>query len=191
MHALIESRKDNSPAGAAKRAAVQEAMEIKNYEFNAHGVELGHHYASSAVVGDGTTKPAPTRDPELYYEPSTHPGVRLPHAWVGDNMHKYSTHDLAPYGQFTVFTGITGEDWTTAAQKVSDQLGVTVKTVVIGPGQEITDLYFDWSKLRGVAEDGAVLVRPDKHIGWRSHSLPADPEAALRDAVAALLSRKG
>jgi 2,4-dichlorophenol 6-monooxygenase len=191
MHALIESRKDNSPAGAAKRAAVQEAMEIKNYEFNAHGVELGQHYASSAVVGDGTTKPAPTRDPELYYQPSTHPGVRLPHAWVGDNMHKYSTHDLAPYGQFTVFTGITGEDWTTAAQKVSDQLDVTVKTVVIGPGQEITDLYFDWSKLRGVAEDGAVLVRPDKHIGWRSQSLPADPEAALRDAVAAILSRKG
>jgi 2,4-dichlorophenol 6-monooxygenase len=191
MHALIESRKDNSPAGAAKRAAVQEAMEIKNYEFNAHGVELGQHYASSAVVGDGTTKPAPTRDPELYYQPSTHPGVRLPHAWVGDNMHKYSTHDLAPYGQFTVFTGITGEDWTMAAQKVSDQLGVTVKTVVIGPGQEITDLYFDWSKLRGVAEDGAVLVRPDKHIGWRSQSLPADPEAALRDAVAAILSRKG
>ncbi|MFL4476231.1 FAD-dependent oxidoreductase [Paeniglutamicibacter sp. MACA_103] len=187
MLAAIESRKDNTPAGAAKRTAIREAMEIKNYEFNAHGVELGQYYESAAVAADGTRRPAPARDAELYYEPSTHPGVRLPHAWVGDWTRKFSTHDLAPYGQFTLFTGITGEDWDTAAQKVSDQLGVTVKAVVIGPGQEVTDLYFDWERLRGVAEDGAVLVRPDKHVGWRSQGMPGNPEAALRSAVSSIL----
>lgn len=187
MRAAIESRKDATPEGAAKRAAVREAMELKNYEFNAHGVELGQYYRSAAIAGDGTERPAPTRDPELYYEPSTDPGVRLPHAWVGDWVNKVSTHDLAPYGQFTLFTGVTGEDWTTAAQKVSDQLGLRVDAVVIGPGREVTDLYFDWERLRGVAEDGAVLVRPDKHVGWRSQTLPADPEAALRAAMEQIL----
>ncbi|BCT77642.1 2,4-dichlorophenol 6-monooxygenase [Sinomonas cyclohexanicum] len=187
MRAAIESRKDATPEGAAKRAAVREAMELKNYEFNAHGVELGQYYRSAAIAGDGTERPAPTRDPELYYEPSTDPGVRLPHAWVGDWVNKVSTHDLAPYGQFTLFTGVTGEDWTTAAQKVSDQLGVRVDAVVIGPGREVTDLYFDWERLRGVAEDGAVLVRPDKHVGWRSQTLPTDPEAALRAAMEQIL----
>jgi 2,4-dichlorophenol 6-monooxygenase len=190
MHALIESRKDNTAEGAAKRAAIQAAMEVKNYEFNAHGVELGQHYASSAVVGDGTSRPGPVRDPELYYEASTHPGGRLPHAWVGDSSRKLSTHDLAPYGQFTVITGPTGADWVPAAQKVSDRLGVAVGSVVIGPGQEVTDLYFDWAKLRGVAEDGAVLVRPDKHVGWRADRLPADPEGSLYGAVAAILNRE-
>ncbi|WP_427007791.1 FAD-dependent oxidoreductase [Pseudarthrobacter sp. H2] len=190
MHALIESRKDNTAEGAAKRQAIQAAMEIKNYEFNAHGVELGQHYDSSAVVGDGTSKPGPVRDPELYYEASTHPGGRLPHAWVGDSSRKLSTHDLAPYGQFTVITGPTGADWAPAAQKVSDRLGVAVGSVVIGPGQEVTDLYFDWAKLRGVAEDGAVLVRPDKHVGWRADRLPHDPEGALYGAVAAILNRE-
>jgi 2,4-dichlorophenol 6-monooxygenase len=190
MHILIESRKDNTAEGAAKRQAIQAAMEIKNYEFNAHGVELGQHYDSSAIVPDGTEKPGPARDPELYYEPSTHPGGRLPHAWLGDNAHKYSTHDLAPYGQFTVFTGINGEDWSAAAQKVSDRLGVAVGSVVIGPGKEVTDLYFDWAKLRGVAEDGAVLVRPDKHVGWRADRLPDDPEGALYGAVSAILNRE-
>lgn len=190
MHALIEARKDNTAEGAAKRQAIQAAMEIKNYEFNAHGVELGQHYASSAIVGDGTSKPEPARDPELYYEASTHPGGRLPHAWVGDSNRKLSTHDLAPYGQFTLITGTTGSDWNTAAQKVSDRLGVTVVCVVIGPGQDITDLYFDWAKQRGVAEDGAVLVRPDKHVGWRADTLPTDPEDALHSALVAILSRK-
>lgn len=190
MHALIEARKDSTAEGAAKRQAIQAAMEIKNYEFNAHGVELGQHYDSSAIVGDGTSRPEPARDPELYYEASTHPGGRLPHAWVGDSSRKLSTHDLAPYGQFTLITGTTGSDWSTAAQKVSDQLGVTVGCVVIGPGQDITDLYFDWAKLRGVAEDGAVLVRPDKHVGWRADRLPADPEGALYSAVSAILSRE-
>ena len=54
MVAAIEERKANTPGGAAKRAALVEAMELKNYEFNAHGVDLGQFYESSAVVPDGT-----------------------------------------------------------------------------------------------------------------------------------------
>ena len=61
--------------------------------------------------------------------------------------------------------------------------------MVIGPGRDVTDLYFDWAKLRGVEEDGAVLVRPDKHVGWRAASLPANPETALLDAMSAILNR--
>ncbi|MDT7784013.1 MAG: 2,4-dichlorophenol 6-monooxygenase [Pseudonocardiales bacterium] len=190
MHAQIEQRKDSGLAGAAKRAAVREAMELKNYEFNAHGVEMGQSYSSSAVVPDGSVALEPSRDPELYYEPSTFPGVRLPHAWVGDSRRKLSTHDLVPYGQFTLLTGVNGEAWTDAAQKAADRLGVPVRTVVIGPGREVTDLYFDWSRLSGVDEDGAVLVRPDKHVAWRAGSLPADPEASLMSVLTTVLSRE-
>ncbi|RAG61487.1 2,4-dichlorophenol 6-monooxygenase, partial [Burkholderia multivorans] len=57
--------------------------------------------------------------------------------------------------------------WEDAAREVSDRLGVDVETVVIGPDRDITDLYFDWDRIRGTAEDGAILVRPDKHIAWR------------------------
>ncbi|MCI2420620.1 FAD-dependent monooxygenase [Saccharopolyspora sp. K220] len=184
MVAKIDGRKANTPEGAAER----EAMEIKNYEFNAHGVELGQHYTSTAVVGDGSS--LPERDPELYYQPSTVPGARLPHAWVGNSTRKCSTHDLAPYGRFTLFTGISGEPWAAAAAKVSAALGVPIEAVVIGPGREITDLYFDWAVLREMAEDGALLVRPDKHVGWRSQRLADDPEDALLNAMSTILSRK-
>jgi 2,4-dichlorophenol 6-monooxygenase len=189
MIAAIEERKANTPAGAAKRAAIAVAMELKHYEFNAHGVEFGQFYESSAVVGDGSARPAPARDPELYYQPSTVPGSRLPHAWVGSSTDKVSTLDLAPADRFTLITGIAGEAWAAAAQKVAADLGVPLAAVVIGPGREVTDLYFDWSRLREVGEDGALLVRPDKHIGWRSMSLPADPQRALHAALSALLDR--
>ena len=58
-----------------------------------------------------------------------------------------------------------------------------------GPGREITDIYYDWARIREVDEDGALLVRPDKHIGWRSMTLPADPEQALRNTLTSLLNR--
>jgi 2,4-dichlorophenol 6-monooxygenase len=194
MRQQIEERKANTPRGRAKREALVTAMELKNYEFNAHGVELGQFYESTAVQGDGSGRPAPVRDPELYYQASTVPGSHLPHAWVGSTSkygqsEKVSTLDLAPYGTFTLITGIAGEPWAAAAAKVGESLQVPLKTVIIGPGREVTDLYYDWARLREVEEDGVLLIRPDKFIGWRSMSLPGDPEHALRSALENLLSR--
>ena len=189
MAARIEERKANSPAGAAKRAALVAAMELKHYEFNAHGVDMGQFYASAAIMPDGGTRPAPSRDPELYYEASTVPGSRLPHVWVGDTLSRISTLDLAPMTRFTLLTGISGEPWVAAADRVGAELGVPLEAVVIGPGRAVTDLYYDWARAREVDEDGVVLVRPDKHIGWRATRLPADPSAALRSALLAILGR--
>ncbi|MFD9001466.1 FAD-dependent oxidoreductase [Streptomyces sp. NPDC059582] len=189
MAAAIEERKDNTPAGAAKRDALVRAMDLKNYEFNAHGVELGQHYTSSAVVSDGTERPAPARDADLYYEMSTVPGARLPHAWVGDSAHRHALMDLAPYDGWTLLTGIAGEAWEDAAAKVGKALGIPLTAVVIGPGREVTDLYYDWAKLREIDESGVLLVRPDKHIAWRAMSLPENPEDELRRALLAILGR--
>lgn len=187
MNAAIDSRKDATPEGAAKRAKVKDAMDLKNYEFNAHGVELGQRYTSAAVVSDGREPTPNPRDPELYYEACTDPGVRLPHAWVGNWLEKHSTHDLAPYTRFTLLTGTTGAPWEDAAHTAAERLGIDVETVVIGPDRDITDLYFDWTRVRGTEEDGAILVRPDKHIAWRIDRLPPDPAEQLTAAISAIL----
>lgn len=189
MLAAIEERKANTPEGLAKREALVKAMELKNYEFNAHGVELGQFYDSTAVLSDGTPRPEPTRDPDLYYEASTVPGSHLPHAWVGDQVRKQAMMDLAPYTDLTVITGIAGEAWEAAVETLAAETGLPLRCVVIGPGREVTDLYYDWSKLREVEESGALLVRPDKHVAWRSRTLPEDPVGALRDALTHVLSR--
>ncbi|GAA2354122.1 FAD-dependent monooxygenase [Saccharopolyspora halophila] len=189
MREKIAERGANTSAGAAKREALRHAMELKNYEFNAHGVEMGQFYTSTAVVSDGSPRPESEHDPELYYRPSTVPGARLPHVWVGDAAHTCSTHDLADADRFTLFTGIAGEAWASGLTEAGERLGVPVRAVVIGPGREHADLYFDWARAREVEEDGAVLVRPDKHVCWRAQHLTSDPAAVLTDALAGILSR--
>jgi len=189
MIAAIEERKLDTPAGRAKREALQAAMELKHYEFNAHGVELGQFYTSTAVLSDGSSRPAPTRDPELYYQPSTVPGSPLPHAWVGTTKQKWSTLDLGPSTRFTLFTGISGEAWADAVPLVAQTLGIPFEAVMIGPGREITDLYFDWARAREIDEDGAILVRPDKIVAWRSAGPVDDPETVLTDVLRSVLSR--
>lgn len=180
-------RKENSPEGARRRAALRAALDAKDYEFNAQGTEIGHFYNSTAVVTDGKARPELTQDAMLHHQKSTFPGLRLPHAWLGDAKEKYSTHDIAKGTCFTIFTGITGQAWADAAVKVSERLGLDIKAVVIGEGQPVQDLYGDWLRQREVEEDGLILVRPDKHIGWRAMSMVADPETALFDVFSALL----
>jgi 2,4-dichlorophenol 6-monooxygenase len=189
MQAHIAARADNTPEAAQQRADLRKALELKNYEFNAHGVELGQRYASGAVVPDGTPEPAYTRDPELYYHPTTWPGARLPHVWLGRGGHRVSTHDLAGKGRFALFTGISGQAWADAAEQVAAELGIELVAYVVGPGREHIDLYDDWARTREVTEAGAVLVRPDAHVGWRSHDLPADPAAELTRVLRTLLHR--
>ena len=189
MQTRIEARRDNTPEGAKRRAELKTALELKDYEFNAHGVELGQRYASTAVLKDGTPEPAMTRDPELYYHPTTWPGARLPHAWLGKDGYKVSTKDITGKGKFALLTGISGEKWAAAANAVAKELGVEIDVHVIGAGRQYTDLYEDWTRLREVGEDGCVLVRPDQYVAWRSDSLPANAQAALLASMKSVLSR--
>jgi 2,4-dichlorophenol 6-monooxygenase len=190
MRRHIAARTANTPDAARQRAALRAALELKNYEFNAHGVELGQRYASAAVVPDGTPEPEYTRDPELYHHPTTWPGARLPHVWLGRDGHRVSTHDLAGKGRFCLLTGITGEAWADAAAKVAVDMGVELVAHVIGPGREYIDLYEDWARAREVGEDGCVLVRPDAHVAWRCAAMTDDPAAELRRVLGAVLARR-
>ncbi|WP_286135377.1 hypothetical protein [Arthrobacter sp. UCD-GKA] len=180
-------RKENSPEGAARRKARRAALDNKDYEFNAQGAEIGQFYESSAVVSDGGTRPEASQDRMLRHQKSTYPGLRLPHAWIGDRDAKFSTHDIAKDTGFTLFTGITGQPWADAAAEVAAGLGIDLVAVVIGEGLEVQDLYGDWMRQREIDEDGVILVRPDKHIGWRSHQMVADPQSALFEVLASIL----
>ncbi|HKT53086.1 MAG TPA: 2,4-dichlorophenol 6-monooxygenase, partial [Caulobacteraceae bacterium] len=171
-----------------RRAELAEAVRLGNYRSNALGVELGHRYTSNAVVSDGTPFPESSRDPDLYYEPTTHPGAYLPHAWIEHDRKQISTLDIVGRGQFTLIVGIGGEPWAQAAARVKTDLGVDLVVRFVGARCEYDDVLGEWAAARGFGDHGALLVRPDRHIAWRSKDLAPAPAEALRAAVQQVLS---
>jgi 2,4-dichlorophenol 6-monooxygenase len=192
MRANMEARKGAGPTAAAQREALRKAIAWKSYEFNAHGVEMNQRYTSSAVVADGTAEPGWARDKELYYQPSTRPGARLPHVWLCRGQERVSTLDVTGKGRFTLLTGIGGEAWVNAAREVSDRTGVAILALVIGPGRDLEDVLGDWAETREIDEAGCLLVRPDHHVAFRARTAPAaDATAtgALGEAMDQILGR--
>ncbi|AKE01087.1 2,4-dichlorophenol 6-monooxygenase (plasmid) [Rhodococcus erythropolis] len=186
--AALNSLFADLPDSEERRRSLTEAVELQNYRSNAHGMDLGQRYTSRAVVGDGTPFPEPTRDPILYYHPTTHPGAYLPHVWLERDHERVSTLDLAGHGQFTLIVGIGGEPWTIAAAKVSAELGIELPVFAVGYRCDYDDVLGDWGRVREIGDGGALLVRPDRHIAWRSHAVTDDPHDDLANALRTVLS---
>lgn len=149
------------------------------------GVEFGTMYTSTAVISDGT-KPPEVDDSYSDYAPSATPGCRAPHVWLGNDTAPVSTVDLFGAG-FTVLTGPGGDAWRTAGGEAAHTLHVPIAVYTIGsPGLgDHNNAFFD---RYGISHDGAVLVRPDGYVAWRSPSGHCDG-APLRNALAQVLSR--
>lgn len=140
------------------------------------GVELGAVYESDAVVPDETAPPA-VPDPYSDYVPSGRPGCRAPHAWLGRGNATLSTLDLLAAG-FTLLTGGDGGLWREAARRAQAELGIPVACYAIGDaGLDDRDGVF--FERYGIEASGAVLVRPDGHVGWRSPRADAGAVCAV------------
>jgi 2,4-dichlorophenol 6-monooxygenase len=182
---------DPGPQGVARRAALNEALELKNYEFNAQGVELNQRCVSAAVIPDlAAGEEVFKRDPQLHLQATTRPGAKIPHAWViGLDGRRTSTLDLVGKGKFSLVTGIAGTAWTQAAGSMALPY---LRTVVIGlAGAQ--DVYCSWARVREIDEAGALLVRPDGVVAWRHTSGVADPASAereLRTALTTILAKE-
>ncbi|MET7991576.1 FAD-dependent monooxygenase [Amycolatopsis sp. NPDC005232] len=179
--------------GARKRRQLEKAIELKHYEFNAHGVELDQRYASTAVIPDGSgdTAPVSGRDPELFHQATTTPGAKIPHVWlVGSHGRRVSTLDLVGHGRWSVVTGLSGESWRVAAEKAAAELGLDLRVVTVG-AEGARDSYGDWTRASEIDEAGVLLVRPDGYVAWRHSTGAAEPEAttALLSALKTVLSR--
>jgi 2,4-dichlorophenol 6-monooxygenase len=177
--------------GTKRRDALEAAIQLKNYEFNAHGVELNQRYVSGAVLDDGSPAEQWPRDRELFHRPTTRPGAKLPHAWlVDDNGQRMSTLDLVGHGSFTVVTGIAGLVWVEAAEKCAAEFGIPLPVVRIG-AENARDAYGEWRRVGELDEEGGLLIRPDGYIAFRQRSVVDSAGALekLRSALASVLAR--
>jgi len=165
------------------RTARQTEAVLPRKEFlNEIGLVFGARYASRAVVSQ--EEPAPVADAIEAYVPSATPGCRAPHVALRKGLRKLSTTDLLGRG-FVLLTAPAGSAWRAAADRLE---GPRVANAVIG--DEIREEEGgDWLAAYGLREDGAVLVRPDGHVAWRSPSGADDPQATLQKVMNAILCR--
>lgn len=172
--------------GAKRRRSLEDAIQLKNYEFNAHGVEMNQRYVSGAVLADGSPDEHGEDDPELKSRPTTRPGAKLPHAWLVDRKgERLSTLDVVGKGVFTVLTGLSGGVWEAAADACRDELGIPLRLVSIG-GDDARDAYGEWSRVSETAEDAVLLVRPDGYVAWRRATAPQTSAEAHDELLGAL-----
>ena len=191
MKKNMDERKQNSPKAEKQRQALREAIAFKKYEFDAHGVEMNHRYKSNSVLTEGDKEPEFKKDKELFYQPTTYPGARIPHAWVYDKTGvKHSLLDLCGKGNFSIFTGIGGEEWLKAAKNIETQLGIKIQCNIIGPDQDFEDHAGEWSSIREISDSGLILVRPDQHICWRSKEMISNSSEKLMDVMKKILHKR-
>lgn len=186
--AALAERWADTPEGESKRQALQEAMDVLDCEFHAHGAELGFSYAAGALVSQDTHTDEPVPDDILVYHPSTTPGHHVPHAWLETPQGPRSTLDLITPGRFALIVDERSEDWRAALDQVTHPLAELIDLIAVGPGHPVTDPEGRWAELREVDGTGALLVRPDTIVAWRSQTLPEQPAEALESALMMLLA---
>jgi putative polyketide hydroxylase len=168
------------------RTARQSKVLPRREFLNEQGLIFGAAYESSAVVPDGTPRIA-VDDPVTDYVPSARPGGRAPHVFLTRGDKQISTVDLfGPH--FVLLTGTDGAPWRRAAQAIGPMVPA-LQTHTIGTGGDLGDPDGNWHAAYGVDKDGAVLVRPDGHVAWRSRSGASNPEGVLRAALDRVFGR--
>jgi len=179
------------PEDAMHRRKALRAIRQMSMESNELNVEYGYRYATGAIVGDGAPAPRPIDDVRVY-EPDTRPGSTLPHAWIDDEGgRRLSTHDLVKPGRFLLIAGESGDDWCVAARAIASAHRLPLDAICIG---HVDGDWFDtrlaWAQYRGISSKGAVLVRPDRVVAWRSVDAAQAPARVLADALGQILGRK-
>ena len=156
-----------------------------------YAVMFGYHYRSGALISDDHDAPGDAfEDPRT---PSAWPGSRAPHLVVEHAGKKVSTVDLFA-GRWTLAAGIAGSSWCEAGRRVGQAIGL--QCYWTGSEGNVRDFENRWAASYGVEQDGALLIRPDGFVAWRSRDRTADPEAALRSVFerlgfrAALMARR-
>lgn len=183
----------DSHTGRKKREAWTNALEAIDAEVQALGIQMNQVYLNSPSVVAEPDDSAPdfgSLDPVMELKISTYPGYHLPHVWLAKDgqSSRESTLDVSGKGRFTLFTGVGGDCWISAAKVLTaSSWGIDVAGYKIGFGGDYMDCYREWAQVRGVDEDGVVLVRPDQFVAWRYSRRSDNAESQLRSVLEKVL----
>jgi putative polyketide hydroxylase len=139
-------------------------------------VIFGQAYTAGALLPEAEAVAEPFDDPR---RPSGRPGTRAPHIVLTRKGEPLPIHDLF-HRNLVLLAGGRGGAWRHAAAAIAASGNpLTAYQMDV----DLEDAESRWSSLYGVGDEGAVLVRPDGIIAWRSGVAADDSVAALRQAL--------
>ncbi|MEV0403864.1 FAD-dependent monooxygenase [Actinoallomurus sp. NPDC050550] len=147
---------------------------------------------SEAAVALGYRYPVPGDDPAdlpAAEEPDRwrgEPGTRLPHLPLIGQDGPGSTLDLVRDGRYLLLAGPEGHLWVQAAHQL-DPHGTFLDATLLP--RQIAPATTRPADACGISDHGALLVRPDHVIAWRTPNSAPDPLTALADATRRALGR--
>lgn len=184
QNAINVTRINYAAAAGTDAGLTPEEIITESRRYGNHlGVEFGAAYESAAVISDGTRAPE-VADDFSDYVPSATPGCRAPHVWLGHADGRTSTLDLLGPG-FMLLAGSEGQPWIAAADVATHATGMPLAVYRVGGTGLDDDGTF--AVAYGITDHGAVLVRPDGHVGWRSTDGPQTGDE-IRDALQQILT---
>jgi putative polyketide hydroxylase len=159
-------------------AAVEQAHHYGNWMGN----EFGFFYDSAAVIPDGTEPPV-VDNPAEDYAPTARPGHRAPHLELLGEGGRFTILDLFDK-KVTLLAGADGGAWVDAVRNAAGDIPLDAWR--IGPGGDFEDPDGTWRSVYGIESSGALLVRPDGHVAWRSAEGADDPTATIKSVLGKL-----
>ncbi|BCL80716.1 FAD-binding monooxygenase [Ktedonobacteria bacterium brp13] len=149
-------------------------------------VTIGYSYASPAVIEDDEVVPHTNM-----LDVSGCPGLRAPHVWLERDGIRISTIDLFDR-HFVLLTGDKDTDWCETARATAARLGFSLDTYRVGGADaDLVDVDGRWATAYGVLPGGAVIVRPDGFVGWRTKRFESPSQDKLEAVMRRLLCDSG
>jgi hypothetical protein len=146
---------DDIEHNAATRAVLgQRMLEMHTAQFCCGGLNFGSFYDRSPIIHyDGEAAPPYTMD---QFTPSTVPGCRTPHIWLGDGLSLYDA--MGP--DFCLLRFDRSVDVTGLVEAAAYR-GLPLRVFDAAPAE--------------VYCQNLVLSRPDQHVAWRGNAVPDNP----------------
>ncbi|GCE07734.1 FAD-dependent monooxygenase [Dictyobacter aurantiacus] len=146
---------------------------------------LGYSYASSAIMEQRHDESARCI---AGLAAAGRPGTRASHVWLTYRDQRISTLDL--FGRhFVLLPGALGGAWRGAAHTVAERMRLKLAVYQVGIDFTFPGGDESWHASCGITAQGALLVRPDGFVCWRSSDLAPKPEQLLTELFQHILSR--
>ena len=163
----------------AIRSGDIEQLKMKLHEqsdnLNYSGLDLGFIYHSRTIISESNQILSLTPSE---YVPTTLPGSRAPHVYLTKNGKTISTLDLFEK-DFVLLIGSEGEHWRSVASELNKTFPFPLIVYRVAVDGELVDSGNTWHRIYEITTQGAVLVRPDGHVAWRSITIPDNPKHEL------------